>query len=57
MQPVLNNGLFVFCLMPPQTALDFNRIVFFFREKEGVTIVVEKAYADFKRIISQLLRG
>ena len=46
MQPILNDRLYVFCLMPPQTVLDFNRIVFFFREQEGVSIVVEKAYAD-----------
>ncbi len=48
MQPVLNNGLFVFCSLPAQTAIDFHRIVFFFREQEGVTIVVEKVYADTK---------
>ncbi len=46
MQPVLNDGLYVFCLLPHQTALDMPHIVFFFREQEGVTVVVEKAYAD-----------
>ncbi len=46
MQPVLNDGLYVFCLMPLQTTLDLPHILFFFKEKEGITIVVEKAYAD-----------
>lgn len=46
MQPVLNDGLYVFCLIPHQTTLDIPQIVFFFKEKEGITVVVEKTYAD-----------
>lgn len=48
MQPVLNDGLYVFCSLKPPTGLDFHRMVFFFKEQEGITIVVEKTYADAK---------
>ena len=49
MQPILNEGQYVFCSMRSQSAIDFHRIVFFFREQEGVTIVLEKSYADVKK--------
>lgn len=46
MQPILNEGQYVFCSVSTETALDFTKIQLFFKEKEGITIIVEKAYAD-----------
>ena len=46
MQPIANKGQYVFCSVPNATALDFKEIQLFFKEKEGITIIVEKSYAD-----------
>ena len=46
MQPVLNDGLYVFCLLPNVKDIDLDKIIFFFKEEEGLTIVVERTYAD-----------
>ncbi len=46
MQPVLNNGEFVFCSVNSLAAFDMDKILFFFKEKEGTTLVLEKSYAD-----------
>jgi uncharacterized protein len=48
MQPLLNEGQYVFCTILSKKDLDFNKIILFFKEKEGFTIVVEKDYADEK---------
>jgi uncharacterized protein len=48
MQPVLNDGLYVFCTVPSETPINFSKIILFFKEKEGFTLIVEKAYADEK---------
>jgi uncharacterized protein len=46
MQPILNEGQYVFCTVSSQKDLNFDKIVHFFKEKEGFTIIVEKEYAD-----------
>ena len=46
MQPIINDGLYVFCRLPTTEGIDLEHIVFFFKEKEAVTVVVERAYAD-----------
>ncbi len=46
MQPVLNDGLFVFCRLSNTEGIDLDRIVLFFKEEEGLTVVAEKVYAD-----------
>jgi uncharacterized protein len=48
MQPVLNDGLYVFCTVPSIETVDFDRIILLFKENEGFTLIVEKAYADEK---------
>jgi uncharacterized protein len=48
MQPILNEGQYVFCTVSSKKDLDFDKIIHFFKEKEGFTIVVEKGYADEK---------
>ncbi|NIF06223.1 ACT domain-containing protein [Chryseobacterium sp. Tr-659] len=47
MEPVLNSGEYVFCtLEKPDQVSDPDKILFFFRETEAVTVVVEKQIAD-----------
>jgi uncharacterized protein len=48
MQPILNEGQYIFCTVSSKKDLDFDKILHFFKEKEGFTIVVEKDYADTK---------
>lgn len=48
MQPILNEGQYIFCNVASKKDLDFDKIIHFFKEKEGFTIVVEKAYGDEK---------
>jgi uncharacterized protein len=48
MQPILNEGQFVFCNVSSKKDFDFDKIIHFFKEQEGFTIVVEKDYADEK---------
>jgi uncharacterized protein len=50
MQPVLNDGQYVFCSVLSKKDFDFDKIVLFFQEKEGYTIIVAKNYADEKRL-------
>lgn len=46
MEPFLNEGDFVFCLVENTKAIPFDHVLFYFREKEAITIVVRKEYAD-----------
>ena len=46
MQPVLNNGQYVFCSVSSIASFDMDKILFFFKEKEGFTIVLKKKDAD-----------
>lgn len=48
MQPVLNGGQYVFCSVLSPKEIDFDKIILFFKEKEGYTIIVDKNYADEK---------
>jgi hypothetical protein len=46
MQPCLNEGEYVFCTVGEFKSINQNELVFYFREKEGITIVVRKEFAD-----------
>lgn len=46
MKPTLNDGQYVFCTVPNETSLDFSKIQLFFKEKEGITLILEKKEAD-----------
>ena len=48
MYPLLNKGEYVFCSIPNDSALNTDKILFYFKEKEGITIVVEKQEAEEK---------
>ena len=46
MKPVLHPDEYVFCCIPNLDMIDINNIIQMFREIEGITIIVTKAYAD-----------
>ncbi|MBV8325208.1 ACT domain-containing protein [Chryseobacterium sp.] len=47
MEPVLNTGNYVFCTTENQMQIpDLSQVLFFFRENEAITLVLEKEIAD-----------
>jgi hypothetical protein len=47
MEPILNSGEFVFCVVENLNQIpDIEKLLFFFREIEGVTVVLERSVAD-----------
>ena len=46
MKPNLNEGEYVFCTVQNTQTVNFNEILFHFKETEGITIVLEKHIAD-----------
>ena len=46
MKPVLNTGDFVFCTVPSINKIDLSQIIGSFKEVEGTTLILSKAYAD-----------
>ena len=48
MQPILNAGSYVFCVTDSLKTIEIAEIIGFFKEKEGITVVVEKAVAVAK---------
>ena len=46
MQPRLQQGDYVFCMVPSLEGLDSSRLLATFREEEGFTIIIEKLLAD-----------
>ncbi len=45
-RPILNEGEYVFCTIPPQEIIDQSVIIGSFKEKEGLTIILSKDEAD-----------
>ena len=46
MEPCLNEGDYVFCTVDDLLSVNQNELVFYFKEKEAITIVVRKEFAD-----------
>ena len=46
LKPELHDGEYVFCTMDDRSAINSNEIVMYFRETEGITIVLGKNTAD-----------
>lgn len=47
MEPVLNSGDYVFCTVENLNQIpDLEKLLFFFREAEAMTVVLEKSVAD-----------
>lgn len=46
MRPFLNTGDYVFCNISTLDKIDLTKIIGSFKEDEGITIILSKAYAD-----------
>lgn len=46
LKPFLHEGEYVFCQVPDQYPLDLNEVISYFKEAEGVTIILSKIAAD-----------
>ena len=46
MKPTLNEGDYVFCTKKDVKEIDFNDVIFTFKEQEGITIVLKQEIAD-----------
>lgn len=46
LKPFLHEGEYVFCQVPDQYPIDLNDIISYFKEGEGVTIILPKLTAD-----------
>lgn len=46
MQPELNDGEYVFCSIRDERALKLEKVLFSFKEKKGLTVVLPKKAAD-----------
>jgi hypothetical protein len=46
LNPVLNTGDFVFCTVPNMDKIELSQIIGSFKEAEGITLILSKAYAD-----------
>jgi hypothetical protein len=46
MQPKLNDGEYVFCVVKDLTMIDMNAVVMHFKEAEAFTIIIKRELAD-----------
>ncbi len=46
LKPFLHDGEYVFCQVPDQYHIDLNDVISYFKEGEGVTIILSKITAD-----------
>lgn len=46
MEPKLHEGEYVFCTVAALQSVDLQKIIFVFKEEEGITIIIEKKLAD-----------
>ena len=50
MEPYLNEGDYVFCTINDLASINQVELLFYFREKEGITIAVRKEFADKSKL-------
>ena len=50
MTPLLNTGEYVFCTVNDIGAIPQKQVLAFFKEAEGITVVIEKSIADAHRL-------
>src|SRR6188768_2983184 len=55
MKPILNEGEYVFCSFNDLDPLYLQKAVGMFREKEGVTLIMERGMADEFKLSYQLI--
>lgn len=46
MEPQHNEGEYVFCTMKTLPPIDINNIICFFKEDEGITVIIKREIAD-----------
>jgi uncharacterized protein len=46
MKPTLNAGEYVFCTIQDLQKINIHKVVLFFKEEEGFTVILEKGVAD-----------
>lgn len=46
LNPVLNEGRYVYCSVNTLENIPFSKILFFFKENEGITLILKKEDAD-----------
>lgn len=46
MEPQLNEGEYVFCTVEKFPEIDLNEIVCYFKEEEGITLIIRRELAD-----------
>src|SRR5260370_37232734 len=46
MSPKINEGEYVFCTIPDSKTIDYTLVIGSFKEKEGLTVILEKGIAD-----------
>jgi hypothetical protein len=57
MKPTLNEGDYVFCTRRDMQEIDFNDIIFTFKEQEGITIVLKQEITTGCNLNIHLLRS
>ena len=57
MQPVLQEGDYVFTLVEDIRTLNLEEILFYFREKDEITVVVKREYADAQKLSYNYVSG
>lgn len=50
MQPVLQEGDYVYTLVEDIKSMNLEEILFYFREKDEITVVVKREYADAQKL-------
>jgi uncharacterized protein len=50
MEPYLNEGDYVFCTVNDLASVNQNELLFYFKEKEAITIAVRKEFADKSKL-------
>jgi len=50
MNPILNEGDYVFCTLSSIEKIDLTKVIGFFKEKEGITLIITKDYANLMEL-------
>lgn len=57
MKPKHNLGDYVFCVVNDLTKINIDDIIFFFKEQEGITIIIKKELADHLKLDYSFISG
>lgn len=51
LKPLLHEGIYVFCTVKEIPSIDMSSIISYFREDEGITLILKKETADKARLL------